>query len=122
MRAATLGLVPRTRSIRLGDQVFAYVARACGVLVLVVLGALLLSLFIGGLPAFRAFGAGFLGNADWDPVQEVFGGAVPIYGTVVTSVLALLLAVPLAFGIAVFLTEQAPPWMRRPVGTAIELL
>jgi phosphate transport system permease protein len=79
-------------------------------------------LFIGGLPAFRAFGPGFLVNADWDPVQKIFGAAVPIYGTIVTSILALAVAVPIAFGVAFFLTELAPDWMRRPVGTAVELL
>ncbi len=102
--------------------IFAAVATASGLFVLVLLGAIIVSLFIGGLPAFRAFGLGFLFNADWDPVQEIYGAAVPIYGTVVTAVLALLIAVPLAFGIAFFLTEMAPQWMRRPVGTAIELL
>jgi phosphate transport system permease protein len=70
----------------------------------------------------RAFGAGFLVNADWDPVQNVFGAAVPIYGTLATSALAILMAVPVAFGIAFYLTEIAPAWLRRPVGTAIELL
>lgn len=96
--------------------------RAAGILVLVLLGAIIVTLLIGGLPAFQAFGAGFLVDPNWDPVQETFGGAVPIYGTVVTSILALILAVPIAFGIAFFLTELAPGWLRRPVGTAIELL
>ena len=105
-----------------GDAIFAFAARACGVLVLLLLGAIIVTLFLGGLPAFRAFGAGFLFNTDWDPVQDVYGGAVAIYGTVVTAVLALLMAVPLAFGIAFFLTELAPAPLRRPVGTAIELL
>ena len=91
-------------------------------LVLVLLGAIIVSLFIGGLPAFRQYGAGFLVNTDWDPVQQIFGAAVPVYGTLVTSVLAIAMAVPLAFGIAFYLTEIAPSWVRRPVGTAIELL
>ena len=112
-------IAPR-RSI--GDAVFAGLARASGVLVLVLLGAIIVTLFLGGLPAFRQFGAYFLFNADWDPVQDTYGGAVPIYGTVVTSVIALIMAVPLAFGIAFFLTELAPQWVRRPVGTAVELL
>ncbi len=107
---------------RTGDKLFAGAATASGLFVLVLLGAIIVSLFIGALPAFRAFGPFFLVNANWDPVQEIFGAAVPIFGTVVTSVLALLMAVPLAFGIAFFLTELAPAWMRRPVGTAIELL
>ncbi len=106
----------------LGDKIFAGAATASGVLVLLLLGAIIVSLFIGGWPAFRAFGLAFVTNADWDPVQNVFGAAVSIYGTIVTAVLALIMAVPLAFGIAFYLTELAPPWVRRPVGTAIELL
>jgi phosphate transport system permease protein len=105
-----------------GDAIFAAIARASGVFVLVLLGAIIVSLFIGGWPSLRAFGLGFLGNPDWDPVQQVFGAAVPIYGTLITSVLGLVMAVPLAFGIAFYLTELAPLWFRRPVGTAIELL
>jgi phosphate transport system permease protein len=102
--------------------VFATLARLSGLLVLVLLGAIIITLFIGGLPALKAFGPGFLTNDDWDPVREIFGGRVSITGTVITAVLALLAAVPLAFGIAFVLTELAPNWMRRPVGTAIELL
>ena len=113
---------PQKAGASIGDKVFAACALAAGLFVLVLLGAIIISLFIGGLPSFRHFGLGFLTNADWDPVQEVYGAAVPIFGTVVTSVLALIMAVPLAFGIAFYLTELAPPWVRRPVGTAIELL
>ena len=105
-----------------GDRIFAGLATASGLLVLVLLGAIIVTLFIGGLKAFRAFGFGFLTDADWDPVQDIYGAAVPIYGTLVTAVLALLVSIPLAFGIAFFLTEMAPQWMRKPVGTAIELL
>jgi phosphate transport system permease protein len=105
-----------------GDRLFAGLATSAGLLVLALLGAIIVSLFIGGLPAFRAFGANFLVNDDWDPVQQIFGAAVPIYGTLVTSILALLMAVPVAFGTAFYLTELAPSWIRRPVGTAIELL
>jgi phosphate transport system permease protein len=90
--------------------------------VLVLLGAIIVTLFVGGLPAFREFGFNFLVNTDWDPVQNIYGGAVAIYGTLITSVIALILAVPISFGIAVFLTELAPDWLRRPVGTAVELL
>ena len=89
---------------------------------LILLGAIIIELFIGGLPAFRAFGLGFVWGDNWDPVAEEFGAIVPIYGTIVTSVLALTLAVPIAFGIAYFLTEIAPQSLRQPVGTAIELL
>ena len=105
-----------------GDRVFAGLATGSGVLVLVLLGAIIVTLFVGGLKAFRAFGFGFLTDADWDPVQDIYGAAVPIYGTLATAVLALLVSVPLAFGIAFFLTEMAPQWMRKPIGTAIELL
>jgi len=90
--------------------------------VLVILSAIIISLFIGGLPAFRAYGPNFLINPDWDPVNQIFGAAVPIYGTLITAVLAIVMAVPLAFGSAFYLTEMAPDWFRRPVGTAIELL
>ena len=106
----------------LGDLAFEVLATAAGILVLALLGAIIVSLFIGGLPAFRQFGVGFLTSADWDPVQQVFGAVVPIYGTIITSILALLMAVPVAFGIAFWLTELAPAWLRRPVGTAVELL
>ncbi len=101
---------------------FAAAARISGGFVLVLLGSIIVSLFIGGLPAFHQFGVGFIASIDWDPVKQVFGAAVPIYGTLVTSVLAMILAVPLAFGIAFTLTELAPAWLRRPVGTAVELL
>jgi phosphate transport system permease protein len=110
------------RSYQIGDAIFAFLARFAGAFVLVLLGSLILSLLIGGLPAFRRFGFGFIGSTDWDPVQQVFGAAVSIYGTLVTSVVAMILAVPLAFGIAFYLTELAPSWLRRPVGTAVELL
>jgi phosphate transport system permease protein len=115
---------PRTarRSLLSGDSIFAGVATASGVFVLILLGAIIVSLFIGGWPSFKEFGLGFLVDVDWDPVQQIYGAAVPIYGTIVTSVLAIVLAVPLAFGIAFFLTELAPQWVRRPVGTAVELL
>ncbi len=120
--AAGLTLARRPARRPVGDLVFATLARLSGLFVLAVLGAIIVTLFIGGWPAFRAFGAGFVVSDAWNPVTGVFGGAVAIYGTVITSILALLLAVPIAFGIAFFLTELAPMWMRRPVGTAIELL
>ena len=105
-----------------GDSIFAFVVRASGLLVLLLLGAIIVVLFLGGMKAFRAFGPGFLISTDWDPVQDTYGAAVPIFGTIATAVLALILAVPLAFGIAFYLTELAPQWLRRPVSTAIELL
>lgn len=105
-----------------GDAIFAGIAQLSGLFVLVLLGGIIVVLFLGGLPAFRQFGLGFLTSDDWDPVQQSFGALVPVFGTIVTAVLALLLAVPLAFGVAFYLTELAPIWFRRPVGTAIELL
>ena len=110
------------RGVGAGDAIFAGLCRAAAVLVLVLLGAIIVELFLGGLPAFRAFGAAFLTSTEWDPVGDIYGAGVSIYGTLLTAVLALILAVPLAFGIAFFLTELAPAWMRGPVGTAIELL
>ncbi len=110
------------RGASTGDAIFALVAKGSGLLVLVLLGAIIVTLFVGGLPAFRQFGLHFLVDTDWDPVQDVYGGAVAIYGTLITSVIALVMAVPISFGIAVFLTELAPAWLRRPVGTAVELL
>jgi phosphate transport system permease protein len=111
-----------SRSSGIGDRLFEAVARGSGILVLLLLGSLILSLFIGGLPAFRQFGAGFLFSTEWDPVRQIFGAGVSIYGTLLTSLLALAIATPLAFGIAFFLTELSPSWLRRPVGTAVELL
>jgi phosphate transport system permease protein len=94
------------------------------VLVLLTLGGIIVTLFLGGLPAFQRFGLDFLISTRWDPVEgrEEFGAFISIFGTVVSSILAIIFAVPVAFGIAYFLTELAPPWLRRPVGTAIELL
>jgi phosphate transport system permease protein len=120
--ATLAGPSSRRRNYQIGDAIFAFLARFAGAFVLVLLGSLILSLLIGGLPAFRQFGFGFVGSTDWDPVQQVFGAAVSIYGTLVTSALSMVLAVPLAFGIAFYLTELAPTWLRRPVGTAVELL
>ena len=91
-------------------------------LVLVLLGAITLSTLWGGSLALRTFGFGFLTSTDWDAVNGKFGALVPIYGTLVTSFLALLIAVPVSFGIAIFLTEVAPPWLRMPIASAIELL
>jgi phosphate transport system permease protein len=113
---------PSETSGATGDRVFSGLATTAGVSVLLLLGAIIVMLFIGGIPAFRHFGLGFLTSTDWDPVNDIYGAVVPIFGTMMTSVLALVMAVPLAFGIAFYLTEQAPIWLRRPVGTAVELL
>ncbi len=105
-----------------GDRIFASAALFSGLFVLALLGSIIVLLFVGGLPAFRAFGWHFLVSSQWNPVTERFGALVSVYGTVASAVLALIMAVPLAFGIAYFLTELAPQWLRGPVGTAVELL
>ena len=120
--ADSSGLGRSKGSGALGDAIFAAACRGAGIFVLLLLGAIILQLFLGGLDAFRTFGLSFVTSTEWNPVQEVFGAGVSIYGTVVTAVLALLFAVPVAFGIAFYLTELAPAWLRRPVGTAVELL
>jgi phosphate transport system permease protein len=110
------------RSGPLVDALFGQLARGCAILTLVLLAAILVSLTISAWPAISKYGLGFLANTAWDPVQEEFGGLVMIYGTIATSLIALLIAVPVSFGIAIFLTELSPAWLRRPLGTAIELL
>jgi phosphate transport system permease protein len=106
----------------LADRVFALLAHAAAWLTLATLAGILVSLVIGAWPAIEAYGLGFLTNSVWDPVKNEYGGLVMIYGTLATSAIALLIAVPVSFGIALFLTELSPGWLRRPLGTAIELL
>src|SRR5262244_1878680 len=108
--------------LRLGDAAYRHLTRAAAVTVLVILGGIILSLIRGSLPALRTFGISFLYEDAWNPVTEKFGAIAPIYGTIVTSIIAMLIAVPVGLLIAVFLTELCPMWLRRPVGIAIELL
>ena len=108
--------------LRLGDAAFRHLTRAAAVTVLVILGGIIVSLVYGSLPALRTFGVGFLFEQSWNPVTEKFGAIAPIYGTVVTSFIAMLIAVPVGLFIALFLTELCPMWLRRPIGIAIELL
>jgi len=91
-------------------------------LVLILLGGVVLSLIHGAWPAFSHFGFGFLTREVWNPVTDEYGALAPVYGTLVTSLLAMLIAIPISFGIAIFLTELAPSWLKRPVGVAVELL
>ncbi len=107
---------------RIQDFVFHKVTMLFAVLVLVALAGILVSLMISAWPAFKKFGIDFIWTVEWDIINEDFGAAIAIYGTLVSSAIALLIAVPLAFGIALFLTEMCPVWLRRPLGTAIELL
>ena len=104
------------------DLLFRNLTRASAFGVLVLLAAIIGSLVIGSMPTIRAFGFGFLVSPDWDPVGEQFGALIPIIGTLVTSAIALTIAVPVSFGIALFLTELSPRLLRRPLGIAIELL
>ena len=104
------------------DGLFSLLVHAAALLTLGLLLAIIGSLVIGAMPAIREYGLSFLWRAEWDPVQEKFGGLVMIYGTLATSIIALLIAVPVSFGIALFLTELSPAWLKRPLGIAIELL
>jgi phosphate transport system permease protein len=107
---------------RLQDIFFHRVTQAFSLLVLVALLGIIVSLFINAWPAFQKFGLRYIWYVEWDIVNEEFGAAIAIVGTLASAGIALLIAVPLAFGIALFLTETCPPWLRRPLGTAIELL
>src|SRR5438874_12839380 len=108
--------------LRLADSVFRVLTRGAAVGLLIILGGVILSLFLGSLPALQAFGLDFLIEERWNPVTEKFGALAPIYGTIVTSFIAMLIAVPVGLLIAVFLTELCPLWLRRPIGIGIELL
>lgn len=110
------------RSGPMADRLFGWLAKGAAVFTLAILMAILVSLTVGAWPAIIKFGFGFLTSTTWDPVKEDFGGLVMIYGTIMTSLIALLIAVPVSFGIALFLTELSPAWLKRPLGTAIELL
>lgn len=115
-------MVAVARRQRLQDAIFHRLTQFFSLLVLVALVGIIVSLFINAWPTFAKFGARFLWYVEWDIINEEFGAAIAIAGTVISAGIALLLAVPLAFGIAVFLTETCPVWLRRPLGTAIELL
>jgi len=113
---------PGSRLPGMADKLFGWLARAAALLVLLLLAAIVVSLALGAWPALREYGPQFLTASAWDPVQDVYGAWGMICGTLVTALIALLLAVPLGFGIALFLTELAPAWLKRPLGTALELL
>ena len=104
------------------DRLFGWTARVAALITLGLLAGILLSLVVGAWPSIQKYGFGFLTNSVWDPVAGEFGGLVMIYGTLATSLIALVIAVPVSFGIALFLTELSPAWLKRPLGTAIELL
>ncbi len=108
--------------IALADRLFHMVTRAAAIIVLIILGGVIVSLIHGSLPAVKAFGAGFLASQAWNPVTDNFGALPAIYGTIVTSLIAMAIAVPVGLGIATFLTELCPHPLRRPISVAIELL
>jgi len=110
------------RSRPVGDWIFFNLTRFFALATLLLLVGILVSLVDGAMPALEKFGSAFLWTGDWNPPAERFGALIPIYGTLATSLVALVIAVPVSFGIALFLTELAPPWLRRPLGIAIELL
>ena len=123
--SASVAAAPRREGVgpsRFGDRAFATVAWVCGILVLLLICGIIAVMLNGGSHAFRVFGPGFLIRSVWNPVLDHYGAAAPVFGTIVTSFIGLLIAVPLAFGVAFCLTEMAPDWISQPLGTAIELL
>ena len=108
--------------LRVGDATFRYLTRAAAIGVLLLLSGVIVALVVGSLPALQTFGVGFLATDRWNPVTEKFGALAAIYGTLVTSFIGMLIAVPVGLMIAFFLTELCPQWLRRPIGIAIELL
>src|SRR5260370_4380602 len=115
-------MAPKTRRGVLGDAAFHGLTVLFAVLVLLILAGVIGTLVLGALPALTHFGFGFLVANVWNPVTEKFGALAPIYGTLVTSAIAMLIAIPVAFGIALFITELCPIWLKRPLATMIELL
>jgi phosphate transport system permease protein len=119
---ADQALVATMRLQRVQDFLFHIVTLAFALAVLLVLVGIIISLMIGAWPAFHEFGPGFVTDIEWDPVNDKYGALIAITGTLVTSLIALLIAFPVSFGIALFLTEICPAWLRQPLGTAVELL
>ena len=106
----------------IGDVVFRSLTFLFALLVLLILGGVIVALIEGALPAFRTFGLSFIATEVWNPVTEKFGALAPIYGTLVTSAIAMLVGIPVAFGVALFITDICPLWLKRPLATMIELL
>ncbi len=104
------------------DGIFKNITQLSAFIVFAMVIAILASLWVGALPALHKFGFGFLTGTAWDPVTEQFGALPAIFGTVVSSAIAMLIGVPISFGIAIFITELSPQWLKRPVATAVELL
>src|SRR5438128_5752693 len=109
----------RSRNGVIGDFLFRHLTFLFALLVLLILGGVIVALVEGAIPALRAFGVSFLFTEVWNPVIEKFGALAPIYGTLVTSAIAMLIGIPVAFGIAVFITEICPIWLKRPLATIV---
>jgi len=125
--AADIALVGRSAARRglagsIGDALFRALTFFFALLVLLILGGVIVALIDGALPALRTFGFSFVLTEVWNPVTEKFGALAPIYGTLVTSAIAMVVGIPVAFGVAVFITEICPLWLKRPLATMIELL
>ncbi|HJV80765.1 MAG TPA: phosphate ABC transporter permease subunit PstC [Noviherbaspirillum sp.] len=120
--AAAKAMVSTMRRQRLQDFLFHKLTLLFALSVLLVLVGIIISLMIGAWPAFKEFGPGFITKVEWDPVNDQYGALIAIVGTLATSLVALLIAFPISFGIALFLTEICPSALRRPLGTAVELL
>ena len=112
----------RMAAQRLRERIFQFTTLAAALLVLALLGGVVVALLHGAWPALSRFKLAFLTREIWNPVTDEYGALGAVYGTIVTSIIAMLLALPVSFGIAVFLTELAPSWLKRPIGVAIELL
>src|SRR5260221_4212707 len=124
---AAAGPYDRARALgafKLGDVTFYWITRSCAISVLLILGGIILSLIVGEWPAMKTYGLSFLFASRWAPSADppVLGALGPIYGTLVTSVIAMMIAIPVGLGIAMFLTELCPQWLRRPIAIAVELL
>src|ERR1041385_4440883 len=115
-------MMPAARRGPIGDALFRGITLLFAVVVLLILSGVIVALVAGAWPALRHFGPGFLVTESWNPVTEKFGALAPIYGTLVTSAIAMLIGIPVAFGIALFITELCPIWLKRPLATMIELL
>ena len=115
-------MVATMRNQRVQDFLFHKITLAFALSVFLVLAGIIIALIVGAWPAFHEFGPAFITTVEWDPVNDKYGALIAIVGTLSTSLIALLIAFPVSFGIALFLTEICPAWLRRPMGTAVELL